>query len=206
MHPKQGQVAYDLGWKRSYQPLSGMLNFPLKSKTNLSHMTTQKASSQIQTWRWLFQWMALENVAKLAHVHVACWCDNTPTVLWASQLLATKATNAAHLLCILALQMIACQASPMTMLHIAGEMNKMADFVLWSFVTCPDTKQFLTEFHTHFPLPQDASWIAFQFPKNVFGRIFSALLTPTLTMGSWLRLTKQGSITGGTGKNFFQSF
>jgi len=134
----------------------------------------------------LFQWMALKNFAELAHVHVACWCDNTPTVSWASHLSATKATKAACLLCILALQIIACQASPMTTLHIAGEMNKMANFALQSFITCPGTKQFLTEFHAHFPLPQDASWITFQFPKKTTGHVFSVMLTLMLTMGSWL--------------------
>jgi len=101
--------------------------------------------------------------------------------------------------------MITCRASPLTTSHIAGDMNKMADFASRSFVSCPDIKQFLTEFHTRFPLPQDASWIAFQFPKKAIGRVFSALLMPTSTVGSWHRLTKQGSVTGGTGKNFFQS-
>jgi len=80
----------------------------------------------------------------------------------------------------------------------------MASFASQSFVSCPDTKQFLAELHTHFPLPQDASWIAFQFPKKAMGHVFSVLLMPTLTMGLWHRLTKQGSVTSGTGKNFFQ--
>ncbi len=46
----------------------------------------------------LLQLIVLEQFADLAHTHVACWCDNTPTVAWATKLLATKATNAACLL------------------------------------------------------------------------------------------------------------
>jgi len=51
----------------------------------------------------LLQWIVLEQITNLKHAHIACWCDNTPTVAWATKLLATKATNAAQLLCILAL-------------------------------------------------------------------------------------------------------
>jgi len=69
----------------------------------------------------ILQWLVLENFAELAHTHVACWCDNTPTVAWASRLLSTKAKKAARLLRILALRMIACQASLLTTFHIEGK-------------------------------------------------------------------------------------
>jgi len=108
----------------------------------------------------LLQWIILEQIANLQHAHIACWCDNTPTVAWATKLLATKATNAAQLLCILALQMLACQASLLTTSHIPGITNTMADFASHSFNDFPNEQTFLTEFHNRFPLLQQASWIS----------------------------------------------
>jgi len=46
----------------------------------------------------LFHWLVLEKFNDLAHSHIAIWCDNTPTVAWATKLLATKAVLAAQLL------------------------------------------------------------------------------------------------------------
>ena len=78
----------------------------------------------------LLQWFVLEHFTNLAYSHVACWCDNTPTVAWASKLLASKTPTAAKLLRTLALRMLECKASPITTMHIPGELNQMADFAL----------------------------------------------------------------------------
>jgi len=151
----------------------------------------------------LLQWLVLERFADLKHSHVACWCDNTPTVAWATKLLATKAIKAARLICILALRMLTCQASPMTTHHISGKHNQMADFASRSFQTYPEQKLFLTEFHHRFPLPQNNSWICCHLPNALIGQALSTLSTPTSTLGSWWRLSQRGSVTGGTGPSFF---
>ena len=153
----------------------------------------------------VLQWLVLENFAELAHTHVACWCDNTPTVAWAMRLLSTKATKAAKLLRILALRMIACQSSPLTTFHVEGERNQMADFASRSFTDFPESTNFLTEFHRKFPLPQNAFWINYHFPRKIIGRVFSTLSTVTPTMGSWRRLGRRGSVTGGIGSTSFQA-
>jgi len=151
--------------------------------------------------------LAMAGVGKLRrlspHTRVACWCDNTPTVAWASRLLSTKAKKAARLLRILALRMIACQASPLTTLHIEGKQNQMADFASRSFAEFPKSMNFLTEFHRRFPLPQNASWIEYHFPTKIIGRVLSTLSTETPALGSWRRLGKRGSVTGGTGLTSF---
>jgi len=151
--------------------------------------------------------LAMAGVGKLRrlspHTRVACWCDNTPTVAWASMLLSTKAKKAARLLRILALRMIACQASPLTTLHIEGKQNQMADFASRSFAEFPKSMNFLTEFHRRFPLPQNASWIEYHFPTKIIGRVLSTLSTETPALGSWRRLGKRGSVTGGTGLTSF---
>jgi len=163
------------------------------------------SNSDLEMLGLLLQWLVLEHFADLAHTHVACWCDNTPTVAWASKLLASKAKRVAQLLWILALRMLACQASPLTTFHVAGTSNRMADFASRSFQKFPTTKEFLTEFHSQFPLPQNGSWIAFQFPTKTLGRLFSLLSTTTPTLESWSRLKLQGSVIGGTGRTSFQS-
>jgi len=51
----------------------------------------------------LLHWIVLELCTNLSHAHAACWCDNAPTIAWASKLLSTKATMAVQLLRLLAL-------------------------------------------------------------------------------------------------------
>jgi len=80
-------------------------------------------------------------------------------------------TKAAKLLQILALRMIACQSSPLTTFHVEGERNQMADFASRSFTDFPESTNFLTEFHRKFPLPQNAFWIEYHFPKKIIGRV-----------------------------------
>ncbi len=43
----------------------------------------------------ILQWLVLENFADVAHTHIACLCDNTPTVAWSLRLLSTKAVKVA---------------------------------------------------------------------------------------------------------------
>jgi len=151
----------------------------------------------------LLQWLVLERFADLRHAHIACWCDNTPTVAWATKLLATKAIHAAQLICILALCMLTHQASPMTTLHISGEHNWMADFASRSFKIFQEQNKFLTKFHHHFPLPQNNSWICCCLPNATTGQVLSTLLTLTSNLELWRRLSQHRSVTGGTGSTFF---
>jgi len=133
----------------------------------------------------LLQWLVLKCFGTLQHAHIMCWCDNTPMVAWATCLLSTKATNAARILCILVLHMLTCQASPMTTQHIAGVLNMMADFASRSFTSHLDQHTFLTTFHLHFPLPQDASWTLCCLPSILIGCTLSTLSMPTSNLGLW---------------------
>jgi len=89
----------------------------------------------------LMHWLVLENIADLQHTHIATRCDNTPTVAWTTWLLATKAPMATHLICALALCMLVCQASPLTMFHLPGKTNCMADIASCSLKTFPNEKR-----------------------------------------------------------------
>jgi len=160
-------------------------------------------NSDLEMAGLLLQWLILEQFADLAHTHVACWCDNTPTVAWASRLLSTKAPIAAKLLRTLALRMLECQASPLTTQHIPGVENTMADFASRSFEYHTTAEDFLTTFHIRFPPPQDKSWIYCHLPQKTIGHVISMLSTPTSKMESWRRHKPPGTVIGGTGATFF---
>jgi len=195
------------GMKQALPPIVWRVKFPSwvqESLVSQDHPTGSISNSDLEMLGLLFQWLVLEKFVKLAHTHVACWCDNTPTVAWASKLLATKAITAARILRTLALRMMACKASPLTTLHIPGTMNKMADFASRSFDQWPEDRDFLTEFHTRFTLPQNACWISCQLPNVTIGRALALLLTPTCEMASWRRHMQRATVTGGIGANSFQ--
>jgi len=151
----------------------------------------------------LLQWLLLEKFTNLEHAHVAIWCNNTPTVVWATKLLATKAVLVARLLRTLALQMIACWASPWTALDIPSNLNNMADFASRSFLQFVSTCEFLTEFQNHFSLLQNTSWVHCQLPSEMIGHMLASLSTTTSSLALWHWHTQHASITGGTGANSF---
>jgi len=135
------------GLNKKLPPLVWHVEFPLKIQQQMITHKNPKGTISNLDLGLLLQWIVLEMVADLAHTHVACWCDNTPTVAWATKLLSTKATTVAQLLRILALRMLHCQASPLKTLHMAGNTNKMADFASHSFIEYQDQSHFLIEFH-----------------------------------------------------------
>jgi len=176
------------GLEKHLPPIVWRVAFPQDIQDQLVSQENPRgtiSNSDLEMVGLILQWLVLENFADLTHSHVACWCDNTPTVAWASRLLSTKAVKAARLLRILALRMIACQASPITTFHVEGNKNHMADFASRLFNIFPDSTGFLTEFHRRFPLPQNAGWIEYHFPTKMIGRVLSMLLTKTPKLGSW---------------------
>ncbi len=204
---KAGAGGVWFGLARKLPPIVWRVPFPSEIQAAVVSANNPKgtiSNSDLEMMGLLLQWLVLERVADLQHAHVACWCDNTPTVAWATRLLSTKATNAARILRILALRMLDCQASPITTQHIAGELNTMADFASRSFNTQPEKRTFLTEFESRFPLPQNASWNLCCLPNATVGRVLSTLSTPTSNLGSWRRPSTQGSVIGCSGSTSYQ--
>ncbi len=200
-----GSIWVGLNW--ALPPIIWQVPFPPDIQAAVVSEANPRGSisnSDLKMMGLLLQWLVLEQFGTLQHAHVACWCDNTPMVAWATRLLSTKAANAARILRILALRMLACQTSPMTTQHIAGALNTRADFASRLFASHPDQCTFLTAFHSCFPLPQDTSWTLCCLPNALIGRTLSTLLTPTSNLESWRRLSRQGSIIGRTGKTSFQ--
>jgi len=203
---KQGAGGVWFGFNKKLPPIVWRVQFPADIQTKVVSQDNPHGSitnSDLEMTGLLLQWLVLEKFTNLEHAHVAIWCDNTPTVAWATKLLATKAVVAARLLRTLALRMIACQASPLTMLHVPSDLNNMADFASRSFSQLVSTCEFLTEFQNHFTLPQDASWIHCQLPSETIGCILANLLTMPSGLALWRRHTQCASITGGIGANSF---
>jgi len=92
LHIGAGSVWF--GLKRHLPPVVWQVSFPLEMQNQMvTHDNPMGtiSNSEFEMVGLLFHWLVLKNFADLAHTHVACWCDNTPTVAWASQLLSTKA-------------------------------------------------------------------------------------------------------------------
>ena len=48
------------------------------------------SNSDLEIAGLLFHYLVVEHLALLHHVHVATWCDNTPTVSWTNKLSASR--------------------------------------------------------------------------------------------------------------------
>ena len=91
----------------------------------------------------------------LQYCHLAMFCDNMMTVVWAYKLHNSKSKIVGYLLHFLGLQMHQAECSSMVPHHIAGEDNIMADIISCTF---NNGKYFelshdlVSYFNKHFPL------------------------------------------------------
>jgi len=118
-----------------------------------------------------------------------------------------KAVLAVQLLQMLVLWMITCCTSALamlTMLHVPGNLNCMADFASQWFAQCTSSCDFLTAFYDHFKLPQNSCWLLFQLLSAMIGCVLVNLSMKTLSLLLWHPQTKCMSITGSTGISSFQ--
>jgi len=203
---KHGAGGVWFGYHRTLPPIAWRVQFPDNISNNVVSAANPKgtiSNSDLEMTGMLLAWLVLETIVDLKHAHVWLGCDNTPSVAWASRLLATKAPVAARILCILTLRMMACQASPLTAASIPGIVNTMVDVTSRSFTSHPCPQSFLLHFTQTFPLPQNASWNICQLPEATTGRIFSTLSTNTSQM-EWSRQpTKHATVIGRSGENSF---
>ena len=75
----------------------------------------------------LLLYLVLEHLATLRHIHVAAWCDNTPTVAWTNKLSASRSPITGRLTQTLAMRIHVNKASPLISHSIASIDNRMAD-------------------------------------------------------------------------------
>ena len=127
----------------------------------------------------LLGFLVLENTdAHLEYCHLATFCDNMTTVVWAYKLRNSKSRIAGYLLRFLGLRMHQAKCSSMVPHHIAGEENIMADVISRAF---KDGKYFeisndlVSYFNSHFPLAQSKSWHECRVPNALISSVTACL-------------------------------
>ena len=199
-----------LAGTKSLNPVVWRVEWPEDIRNNVISFSNPHGTitnSDLEMAGMVLHYLVLEHLVDLRHVHVAAWCDNTPTVSWTNKLSSSKSPTAGRLTRALAMRIHANQASPLISVSIAGVKNVMADVASRTFSrhTVSDStfkitdSEFLHMFSSKFPL-QDTSWNIFRLSTKLSSRIFSELRGQTSTLGSWLRITTRGSVIGHIGK------
>jgi hypothetical protein len=163
-------------------------------------------NSDLEMAGMLLHYIVLEHMVALRHVHVAAWCDNTPTVSWTNKLSSSRSSIAGRLTRALAMRLQANEASPLVSVSIAGTDNTMADTASRTFhrnAATADTfaisdAEFLHIFSSTFPI-QNTSWRVFRLSNKLISRVCSELRGETSPLGSWQRITGKGSAIGAIG-------
>ena len=141
-------------------------------------------------------WLILElSVEDLHFKHVGSFCDNTSSVSWCHKGYSSKSIPAARLLRFLSLRQRARKTSSIIPVHIPGKNNTMADICSRAFRSgayFAAESNLLAYFNSHFPLPQNMSWIERTIPAKLTWRVISCLHGKTLPMASLTRLSKRG--------------
>lgn len=193
-------------------PVLWAFEWPPELKQQIQTPANPKALLSINDLELLGQvlgWLILEAMdISLKHGHIGLFCDNQSTVEWLRKLRTSQSRPAGRLLRLLGLRIHQTQASSLTPLHIAGELNIMADIISRSFKHGKffmENSSLLDYFNTHFPLPQNKSWKQFQLPTDWISRVISLVLGEQLPLASLLRLPKAKKNIGSTGQRTLQN-
>ena len=150
----------------------------------------------------ILQVMALTRLGPtLTNKHIALYYDNTSAVSWTYKMRTSASTIAARLIRLLGLLILDHGLSPLSIDHIKGDDNDMADRSSRAF---QHGKYFqaqtnLTQYFTAtFPLPQGNSWTEYTMPTALTSRVTSCLRGDPLTMAVLRRPRKPGKNTGTT--------
>ena len=139
----------------------------------------------------------------LQFYHLATFCDNMTTVVWAYKLRNSKSKIAGFLLRFLGLRLHQAGCSSMVPHHIAGNDNLMADAISRAFKKgkfFEVAHNLVAFFNKSFPLAQNASWNECVVPTELVSCVIACLHGRLLPMASLLRQTQPGKSTGDTGQ------
>jgi hypothetical protein len=109
--------------------------------------------------------------ATLRDASVSIWCDNLPVVAWMYKFRTSTSLVAAQILWALAVRLHTNRAALLSVEHISGIYNKMADVA--SRRHSLDHKMFLTDFSALFPPPQGESWTMFLLSNKITSKVSS---------------------------------
>ncbi len=147
-----------------------------------------------------------EVIGNLQEANIALFSGNTPTISWITRLVSRHSIVAANLVAALALCLKKLRCCLLTLQHIKGKENSIADIPSCSFGSVPqwhfksnnDLQNF---FNSNFPLPNQISWNVFQLHSDVAMRMILILQTKHVLLDEWRQLPKNGSLPGTTGPN-----
>jgi hypothetical protein len=145
-------------------------------------------------------WLVLEHVVDtttLRDASVSIWCDNLPAVAWMYKFRTSTSLVAARILRALAVRLHTNRAALLSVEHISGIYNIMADVA--SRKHSLDNALFLTEYTALFPPPQGEYWTLFLLSNKVTSKVYSELLSQQSTLESWRRLPTKEFVFGKLG-------
>ena len=189
--------------KHKMIPITWFFEWPKEIRDQFCSSTNKEGTltiSDLELTGILMHWMVLEQAVDpttLNHNSVAIWCDNLPAVAWTYKFRTSTSPIAARILRALAVRLHEQKTALLSVEHISGIFNVMADVASRKHST--NNAQFLTEFSSHFPPPQDALWTLFRFSNKITSKICSELLNQQSTLESWRRLSGKGHVFGQLG-------
>ncbi|KAI2491431.1 adenylate kinase [Fragilaria crotonensis] len=166
----------------------------------LSNPTGKLTNSDLEMAAVVLHLRSRKCSAFLRHLHIFVHSDNTPSVAWVTKM-ATKTaqSDAAHRLVRgLALRQRMLESAPVSISHVAGTDNVLADIASRPIPTIDDDSAFLTHFDSAFPL-QNRYWRRASPLPVQLSNVILTLRGQRLTMQRWT--LKSGPPTGGGGDN-----
>ena len=127
----------------------------------------------------------------MKHESSEIWCDNIAAVTWVYKLRNNNSKVATNILRALATRLHQCKAGLLSVDHISGCYNMIADVA--SRKHTKDLTKFLQLFTNKFLPPQNGSLRGFVHSDDITCKICLELLLKTSTMGSWRILPTKGS-------------
>ncbi len=160
------------------------------------------SNSDLEMAGLLMLWLVIEGVCSpLQEKCITLFCDNSPSIGWATRLASKQSMVAEHLVQVLAMRLKIQWACPLTPMHIEGKCNAIADIPsrlfesnpLWK---CKTDSDLLTLFNSMFHLPNQQSWTIFCLNCKLVTRVTSALQMKPFKMDDWRQLPKVGRHVG----------
>jgi hypothetical protein len=188
MHPK----GVWLGGTKQIIPIVWFYEWPQTIRNQFcsaSNKTGSLTISDLELTGILLQWLVLEHVvdtSTLRDASVSIWYDNLPAVAWMYKFRTSTSLVAARILRALAVRLHTNRAALLSVEHISGIYNTMADVA--SQHHSPDNAKFLTDFSALFSPPQDKSWTLLLLSNKVTSNVCSELLNQQSTLESCCRL------------------
>jgi hypothetical protein len=164
-----------------------------------SNPTGTLTNSDLEMAAVVLHLSTLESVAPtLRHKHISVHSDNTPSVAWVTKM-ATKTANsdAAHrLIRGLAIRQRMLESAPVSISHVAGVDNALADIASRPITQLDDDTAFLTHFDSAFPL-QNRFWQRASPIPEQLSNVILTLRGQRLTLQRWMVQSEPPTGDGG---------